>query len=320
MTNTTSTEIATTTHRDPGLVDPTTKSRYTDQERAILRSLGKDLARASDADIDRLFMVQQRTGLDPFIGQIYLVGRPMKDPATRQYITQWSVQTGIDGFRQVTRRWADQRNLPVIIDQAVFYSADGQQFPFWPKSHGNPAAAQITVRVGDNRATHVVTWDEYAQYTRYGELTKMWAAFGPTMLAKCAEAGAHRKLCPLTAGLYAPEEMNTAGTDESWTNWGNDQQHNGQGGNGAATVQQHAVDNAAATVQQITNTTGGRGISNDDFTALRQAITDASQRDTLTAMMNKLDSMTELSTTQLEALKEVARTRWSELTPTEQSA
>jgi len=52
-------------------------SHYTPEQRDQLRALGQ-MGEASDGDLDMLAAVAQRTGLDPFIKQIYLVGRKTK--------------------------------------------------------------------------------------------------------------------------------------------------------------------------------------------------------------------------------------------------
>lgn len=208
MTNNTSTEVA--TQNDRGIYKEGAASAFTPQQRDELRAL-MNAGDASDADINMLLTVAQRTGLDPWTKQIYLVGRKTKTAGYRGepdvYETKWTVQAGIDGFREATRRYAQELGESVDLGRAIWYDHEGNQRPFWLKAWGNPAAAEITVRVGNSAATHVVTWDEYCQTTKKGDPNSMWKQYGPTMLAKCAEAGAHRKICSLTAGVYVPEEM-----------------------------------------------------------------------------------------------------------------
>lgn len=190
-------------------------SHYTPEQRDQLRALGQ-MGEASDGDLDMLAAVAQRTGLDPFIKQIYLVGRKTKVGGYRgepeSWETVWTVQTGIEGFRAVTHRYAAQKGASVNISEPVFYTEDGQERPFWLKKWGEPAACKITIRIGESEATHIATWEEYAQRKADGSLTNMWRKFGQTMLAKCAESGAHRKICPLNAGLYSSDEMSQADT------------------------------------------------------------------------------------------------------------
>lgn len=195
-------------------------SNYTPAQRDRLRAV-QNLGEASDADLDVLFAVADRSGLDPMLKEIYLVGRRTKTGGYRgepeRWETVWTVQTGIDGFRKVTHRYAASQGTHVEISRPTFYDDEGRARPFWSKKYGDhPEAAEITVSVGNSSSTHIVTWDEYVQTKaeyRNGKKTgnqvpnNMWEQYGPTMLAKCAEAGAHRRVCPLTSGMYVPEEL-----------------------------------------------------------------------------------------------------------------
>lgn len=195
-------------------------SNYTPEQRDRLRAV-QNLGEASDADLDVLFAVADRSGLDPMLKEIYLVGRRTKTGGYRgepeRWETVWTVQTGIDGFRKVTHRYAASQGTHVEISRPTFYDDEGRPRPFWSKKYGDhPEAAEVTVSVGNSSSTHIVTWDEYVQTKaeyRNGKKTggqvpnNMWEQYGPTMLAKCAEAGAHRRVCPLTSGMYVPEEL-----------------------------------------------------------------------------------------------------------------
>lgn len=202
-------DIATQQH-DRGLHKAGDASDFTPAERDTLRSLG-GLDEASDGDLKMLATVSKRTGLDPFTKEIYLVGRKTKTGGYRgdpvRWETKWTVQTGIEGFRKATHRYAESKGLAMKIGKPVYYEEDGTVHPFWLKKWGTPAAAEVEIMVGENSAYGIATWEEYAQTTSKGELTHFWEKFGPTMLAKCAESAAHRKICPLTAGLYSNDEM-----------------------------------------------------------------------------------------------------------------
>lgn len=209
----TTNEVATTGTDDRGLHKPGDLSAYSSTERDQLRALA-GLDEASDGDLDMLAKVCQRTGLDPFIREIYLIGRKTKtggyrgEPERRE--TKWSVQTGIDGFRKVLFRAAEKEQKKHSISAPVFYDANGNTHEIWLKSWGNPAAARVEVTLGDSVGVGLATWDEYAQTKNNGEVTSMWKKLGPTMLAKCAEAQAHRRVNSLTSGIYTPEEMEQA--------------------------------------------------------------------------------------------------------------
>lgn len=185
-------------------------SRYTTDERDRLRAL-MNIGDASDADLDMLATVADRTGLDPFLREIYLIGRKTKTGGYRgepeRWETRWTVQTAIDGFRRVIHRYADSLGEPSTIGAPVWLDEDGNDHRVWLKKWGNPAAAIVEVRVGERLGVGIATWDEFVQTTKNGQPNSMWAKLGPTMLGKCAEAQASRKVCSLTAGLYVDEEM-----------------------------------------------------------------------------------------------------------------
>ena len=195
-------------------------SGYSDHERDILRALG-GLDEASDGDLAMLKAVADRTGLDPFVKQIYLIGRKTKTGGYRgepeRWETKWTVQTSIDGFREVTRRYGQSLGQAVQIGAPSYYKEDGTELPFWLNKWGYPVACKMEVRVGDSIGYGLATWDEFVQTKKNGEPNSMWAKMGPTMLAKCAEAQAHRKSCSLTAGMYVDEEMMQADNRVSMT-------------------------------------------------------------------------------------------------------
>lgn len=185
-------------------------TKYSTDQRAQLRALG-GLDEASDGDLDMLAAFSDRTGLDPFVKEVYLVGRKTKTGGYRgepeRWETKWTVQTGIDGFRKVTHRVGEAKGLPVQIGRPIFYDSEGNQRKIWLKQWGFPAAAEVEISIGDNTGVGVATWDEFVQTKKGGDPNSMWEKMGPTMLAKCAEAQAHRRVTPLTSGMYVAEEM-----------------------------------------------------------------------------------------------------------------
>lgn len=175
----------------------TRPSRYTQEERDLIRAMCGD-DQISDGDIDMLNKVAARSGLDPFLKEIYLVGRKTKTGGYRgepaKFETKWTIQTGIDGFRSTSKRYADARGEAMVISAPTYYNDNGDSFPIWMKKWGYPAAAKMTVTIGKSSAEHMVTWDEYAQTkdewvngkkTGNKSPNSMWEQFGPTMLAKC---------------------------------------------------------------------------------------------------------------------------------------
>lgn len=198
------------TTADRGVHRPGDISAYTDTERDRLRAL-MDIEEASDADLYMLGEVARRAGLDPFLKEIYLVGRRTKTGGYRgepeRWETKWTVQVGIDGFRNVLRRFATEQGS-ASRTETTYYDESGQGYPIWIRAFGHhPAAVQVTVTVGDHSASAVAVWEEYVQTKKNGDPNSMWAQYPSVMLAKCAEAAAIRRVCPLTAGMYEPAEI-----------------------------------------------------------------------------------------------------------------
>ncbi len=147
--------------------------------------------RVPEAELSVFFHQAQRTGLDPFAKQIYLIGR-RNNRANR---TDYTIQTSIDGMRLV----ADRTGRYAGSDRPVFGEDNGDKY------------AEVTVWkvVGGTRVpfTGVAYEDEFRQ-----DRSPMWQRMPRTMLAKCAEAQALRKAFPADlSGIYGSEEMDQAG-------------------------------------------------------------------------------------------------------------
>lgn len=160
--------------------------------------------------VARFMHTCQRTGLDPLAKQIYCIGRLSGGTV------EWSIQTAIDGFRVIAERSSKYAGQ----DAAEWLTQTGEWVPVFVKAlHGeHPLAARVNVYRHDwnsgKPAVGVATWDEYAQYTRKGDLTAMWKQRGPGQLAKCAEALAFRKAFPQDlSGMYIDDEMSVRQDD-----------------------------------------------------------------------------------------------------------
>lgn len=169
----------------------TDQTYWTAQQLSALKSLG--LAQADAGDLAFFFHQAQRTGLDPFARQIYMINRGGK----------YGIQTSIDGFRIIAQRSGEYA---------------GQVGPFWCGEDGVwvdvwlKATPPIAAKVGVYRSNFdeplyaVAKWDSYSQPNN-----PIWRKMPDLMLAKCAESLALRKAFPNDmSGLYTDEEMSQA--------------------------------------------------------------------------------------------------------------
>jgi phage recombination protein Bet len=178
---------------------------------------------ATDAELDFFKLVCQRVKLDPFAKQIHAVSRQTK--RNSQWVTVWSYQTGIDGFRLIAERTGEYRGqLPL-----QWCADDGVWRDVWLQRTPPRAARAAVLRAGfDEPMIAVAHYDEYVQTVdEYedvgnGERQKtgqkkpnaMWLRMPAGQLAKCAEALAFRKAFPQElAGLYTNDEMGQADND-----------------------------------------------------------------------------------------------------------
>jgi phage recombination protein Bet len=189
-------------HEAQGLALSPEQAEFTDMQVSILKQLGvKDATRG---DLAVFHHVCQRTGLDPFAKQIYMLGRWTKDG------TKQTIQTGIDGYRLVARRAADKAGESLEYEDTLWCGQDGAWVDVWLHDQP-PAAAKVTVLRNGNRFPAVAKWSEYVQTTKNGEATAMWARMSANQLAKCAEAAALRKAFPQDlSGVYTDDEMGQA--------------------------------------------------------------------------------------------------------------
>ena len=166
------------------------QSFWDEQQLAALKQLG--LGDAPKGDLAIFLHQAQRTGLDPFARQIYMINRGGR----------YTIQSSIDGLRIVAQRSNEYA---------------GQVGPYWCGDDGEwtdvwlektpPVAAKVGVnRQGFNEPLWAVAkWDSYAQQS------PIWKKMPDLMLAKCAEALALRKAFPNDlSGIYTDDEMSQA--------------------------------------------------------------------------------------------------------------
>lgn len=178
------------------------QTEWTEKQRYAL-GLGQNV---TGADLAIYLHVCQRTGLDPFARQIYMIERWTKD-GPRQ-----TIQTGIDGYRLIARRATDAARGTLAYAAMEWCGADGVWRDVWLSPEA-PAAARCVVLRDRQPYPAVALYREYVQTYKdkaIGQIvpTAMWKDKAAGQLQKCAEALALRKAFPLDlSGIYVEEEM-----------------------------------------------------------------------------------------------------------------
>jgi phage recombination protein Bet len=158
---------------------------------------------ASDDELELFFMVCKRTGLDPFMKQIYPVPRWDKN-ANRNVMT---MQTSIDGFR-------------LIAERTGRYCPGREPMHNYDENKRIVSATAYVKKLTSDGTWHEVAatayYQEYVQKGKEGNPSKFWAQMPHLMIAKCAEALALRRAFPAElSGIYTKDEMNQAENEHS---------------------------------------------------------------------------------------------------------
>lgn len=178
----------------------TDQTTWGQNQLAALRQLG--LEQASTGDLALFLHYAQRTGLDPFSRQIYMIGR------WSQGGTKYTIQSSIDGLRIIAQRSGEYAGQT----QPMWCGADGAWTDVWLKSEP-PVAAKIGVyRAGFVEPLYAVArLESYMPKTKDGKPSGLWGTMPDVMLAKVAESLALRKAFPNDlSGIYTSEEMEQA--------------------------------------------------------------------------------------------------------------
>lgn len=151
----------------------------------LKRTFCKDL---TNDELELFIHVCKKTGLDPFIKQIYAVKRG----------GVMTIQTSIDGLR-------------LIADRTKSYSPGREpSFTYTKENSLVSATAYIKKRTSDG------VWHEISSTAFFNEYkpsykNNFWSDKPHIMLAKCAEAMALRRAFPAEmTGLYSDDEMHQA--------------------------------------------------------------------------------------------------------------
>ena len=205
------------------------QQRWDENQLAILRAIGVE--DATQADVDLFFHYCRTTGLDPFRRQIYMIGRNTKvtewvddsraDNGRRKvekWVTKYTIQTGIDGYRKNGREAAQQFGDTLAFEGPYFTGRDdfivtdeGKVIQIWREVwhlDTPPHAAKYIVTRNGEAHPAIVRYDEFVQtapiWEGFGRDRKkvgerpndMWDKSPCNQTAKCAEALAWRRAYP----------------------------------------------------------------------------------------------------------------------------
>lgn len=178
------------------------QTNWTPDQQAVLQQSGID-NQVAPAELSAFLHLCQRTRLDPFSRQIYLIGRF----DGRQQRKVYTPQTSIDGYRVIAHRAAAEAGQALGYEDTLWCDKSGQWRDVW-LADAPPAAAKVTIIRNGMRFSAVARYSEYVQTKKGGEPSGLWGKMPATMTAKCAEALALRMAFPHDlAGVYTAEEM-----------------------------------------------------------------------------------------------------------------
>lgn len=182
-----------------------------EQTRILRETVARD---CNDAQFAFFMEVVRRCQLDPFQRQIHAVIRHSRRNVNGTWIDdpQLTIQTGIDGFRNIAERTDDYGAGPApVYGPACECRRYGVQHPEYAVAavrrwHGKAGQWAVT--------EDVAYFDEFVQTDKQGLASNLWMKMPRVMLSKCAEARALRRAFPSTfSGLYLHEEMEQASND-----------------------------------------------------------------------------------------------------------
>lgn len=178
------------------------QTEWTPDQAAVLQQSGISNA-VTKAELSGFLHLCQRTGLDPFSRQIYLIGRYSK----KEQRDVFTPQTGIDGYRVIAQRVTSQTGGTYGYEDTLWCDPAGKWRDVWLLD-APPAAAKVIVIRNGQRFSAVARFSEYVQAFPDGNPKGLWAKMPAGQIAKCAEALALRKAFPHDlAGVYTAEEM-----------------------------------------------------------------------------------------------------------------
>ena len=180
------------------------QTEWTQNQHAALAQIG--IADAPHGDQLVFLHYAQRTGLDPFARQIYMIGRKEWDSRNQRETYKYTIQAGIDGLRVIAERTGRYEGRTPVS----WCGADGVWRDVWLDKNTPPTAARVGVyKQGFREPTvSVAIFEEYAARKKDGDLIALWKSKPAHMISKVAEALALKAAFPQDlSGIYTPEEM-----------------------------------------------------------------------------------------------------------------
>jgi phage recombination protein Bet len=152
---------------------------------------------ASNDELELFVHACKRTGLDPFMKQVYALKRWQDG---KEVMT---IQTGIDGYRLIAERTG--KYMP---GREPTFEYDGDNRLIKATAY----VQKLDVLGAWHEIAASAFFEEYCGYKKDGSITQMWRTKPHILLSKCAEALALRRAFPAElSGVYTSEEMEQAG-------------------------------------------------------------------------------------------------------------
>ncbi len=161
---------------------------WTGSQLSALRSLGMRTAgpkAPSEGDLAVFFHYCRKTGLDPFIRQIYLIPRQTWNDDIKAYEWRQTIQVGIDGFRVQRERAARRDRVSVEFEETVWYDEDGRPYTEWLWDDRVPTACKVVLLKNGYRFPAVLRTNAYIATKRNGDPAAQWAVQADHMIEKC---------------------------------------------------------------------------------------------------------------------------------------
>ena len=178
------------------------QTEFTPVQKQALQALGMGAAQPGELLV--FLRTCQKTGLDPFRKQIYLVTQRDETSPTGYKST---IQVDLNGLLTIARRTVMETGEAFSIAPILWCGTDGEWYDVWPDPQWYPTGAKACVKRGEETFTEVALFREFAPF-KDGRLTGLWDKMPSHMIGKVALAHALRSAFPVElSGFYTDDEM-----------------------------------------------------------------------------------------------------------------